>query len=114
MSLKLSPSSIYNWFLITLSLVILFPKIFIFSTKNFSVSSIMNCKLILLSAISSLTKAWIASYCSDIAILSNSSSMFSTEFIEYGSFSRFLKTLFNLLKLVLSKSAGIFKLSFPK
>ena len=45
-SLKISPSSISNLFLMTSSRVILFPNILIFSMVNFSVSLILNFKLI--------------------------------------------------------------------
>ena len=81
-SLYGSPSSISNSFLITFSLVTLFPKIFIFSTNIFSDFSILNWKLILFSIISSWTVAEIDSNCSSNVTLSISCKISSTLLIE--------------------------------
>ena len=81
-SLNGSPSSISKLFLITLSLVILFPKIFIFSTNIFSVSFIIKFKFNLLSIIFSSTFAFIDLYSSFKVILSKLSKILSTVLIE--------------------------------
>ena len=73
------------------SLVTLFPKIFILSTKNFSVSSILKSISILFEIIFSFKLAFIDSYCSLMVIVSIFSTMSSILFIEYGSFFNFLK-----------------------
>ena len=84
----------------------LFPKIFILSTINFSVSSILKVRLILLSVIFSITLTFVDSYCSLNEILSISLIIFSTEFIEYGSFFKSEKTFLKFSKFLLSKSFG--------
>ena len=81
-SLKGSPSSISNWFLITFSRVTKLPKIFIFFTIIFSVSLIIKFRLILFETISSSTDAVIVLNSSFKVISSISSKISSTEFIE--------------------------------
>ena len=81
-SLKGSPSSSNNWLRITFSLVIVFPSIFILSTKIFSLSSIVNFKLIKLSSTFSITLAFINLYCSRVVIVSISSRILSIWLIE--------------------------------
>ena len=86
----------------------LFPKIFIFSTKSFSVSSILKFKFKLSSTNVSSTLALIDLYSSFKVILSISSSISSTVFIEYGLPFKSFNNIFNSLKLLASKSSGIF------
>ena len=93
-SLKISPSSTYKLFLITLSRVMLFPKIFILSTVNFSDSLILKVKLILFVSITSSTVAVVDSNCSSKTISSISSIILFTELSEYGSPFNFLNKLF--------------------
>ena len=81
-SLKGSPSSISNWFLITFSFVILFPKILILSTKICSPSSIIKFRLILSSSRVSSTDAETDSYCSVRETISNLSKIWSTKYKE--------------------------------
>ena len=59
-----------SWFLITFSSVTKFPKMLILSTKNFSVSVILNDRFNLLEVKSSITVAFINLYCS-IAVISS-------------------------------------------